>query len=320
MRVLLREPSKMVEYRIAIIGFGKIAQTQHVPAILTSPDFKLVAAVSPIDCGDPGIPIFKTVSALLTETGLNLDAVAICTPPNARHEIAVQCLDAGLHLLLEKPAASSLGEAADIARRSHIAKKTAFASWHAQHQPAVRDAARFIAKEGLSSLAIDWREDPQKWHPDQDWIWQPKGFGVFDAGLNALSIITRLIPLPVLVRSAAFTMHDDGQQPIAASLELNAAGVSGPIIAEFDWRPDQEEHRMIKAATSEGTKLLIKDGGRPLIINGKASAHKPTQGEYPALYARFAQLIARARSDMDLEPLRIAADAYLIARRRLQAS
>lgn len=64
--------------------------------------------------------------------------------------------------------------------------------------------------------------------------------------------------------------------------------------------------------------MLIKDGGRPLIINGKASAQKPTQGEYAALYTRFAQLIARGQSDMDVEPLRIAADAYLIARRRLQ--
>ena len=141
---------------------------------------------------------------------------------------------------------------------------------------------------------------------------------MFDAGLNALSIITRLIPSPILVRSAACTMHSDGQQPIEATLELNAAGVSGPIFAEFDWRSGQEEHRVIKATTSAGTKLLIKDGGRPLIINGKASAQKPTQGEYAALYTRFAHLIARGQSDMDVEPLRIAADAYLIARRRLQ--
>ncbi len=308
----------MSECRIAIIGFGKIAQTQHVPAILANPSFRLVAAVSPRDTVDLGIPLFTSLTALLSERGLGLDAVAICTPPEVRHEIAVQCLDAGLHLLLEKPAASSLGEAVDIARRSHIAKKTAFATWHAQHQPAVRDAARLIAKEGLSSLTIDWREDPQKWHPGQDWIWQPKGFGVFDAGLNALSIITRLIPSPILVRSSACTMHSDGQQPIEATLELNAAGVSGPIFAEFDWRSDQEEHRVIKATTSAGTKLLIKDGGRPLIINGKASAQKPTQGEYAALYTRFAHLIARGQSDMDVEPLRIAADAYLIARRRLQ--
>lgn len=308
----------MAENRIAIIGFGKIAQTQHVPAIMADPDFRLVAAVSPRDTADLGIPLFTSLTALLAERSIGLDAVAICTPPVVRHEIAVQCLDAGLHLLLEKPAASSLGAAADIARRSHIAQKTAFATWHAQHQPAVKDAARCIAREGLSSLTIDWREDPQKWHPGQDWIWQPKGFGVFDAGLNALSIITRLIASPILVHSAAFTMHGDGQQPIAARLELTAEGVSGPMVAELDWRPGQKEHRAIKATTSAGTKLLIQDGGRPLITNGKASAQKPTQGEYPALYRHFAQLIARGQSDMETEPLRIAADAYLIARRRLQ--
>lgn len=99
----------MAECRIAIIGFGKIAHTQHVPAILANPSFRLVAAVSPRDTVDLGIPLFTTLTALLAERDLSLDAVAICTPPDARHDIAVQCLDAGLHLLLEKPVASSLG-------------------------------------------------------------------------------------------------------------------------------------------------------------------------------------------------------------------
>jgi D-galactose 1-dehydrogenase len=41
---------------------------------------------------------------------------------------------------------------------------------------------------------VIWREDVRVWHPGQDWIWQPGGLGVFDPGINALSIITHILP------------------------------------------------------------------------------------------------------------------------------
>ncbi|HYW15227.1 MAG TPA: gfo/Idh/MocA family oxidoreductase, partial [Allosphingosinicella sp.] len=40
-------------------------------------------------------------------------------------------------------------------------------------------------------------------------------------------------------------------------------------------------------------------------------------GEYPSLYARFAELIEARRSDVDREPLRIVADAFLVGRREM---
>jgi hypothetical protein len=43
-------------------------------------------------------------------------------------------------------------------------------------------------------VEIVWHEDVRKWHPGQQWIWEPGGFGVFDPGINALSIATRIFP------------------------------------------------------------------------------------------------------------------------------
>ncbi|MFM7027614.1 MAG: Gfo/Idh/MocA family protein [Chakrabartia sp.] len=303
----------MDKQRIALIGYGQIARTEHAPAIAASNAFEMVAAVTTGQDHGLDIPVFPSTEALLA-ADLGLDAAAICTPPAARHAIACRCLDAGLHLLLEKPTASTLGEAQDIAARSHLAERTAFATWHARHHPSVNDMARRIAEEGLASLHIVWREDVTKWHPDQSWIWQPGGFGVFDPGINALSIATRLLDAPFFVRAAALTLHEAGQQPIAATLRLAAAGVRGPILAEFDWRPQPAECWTIRAITESGTRLVLDQGGRQLEVDGQVQPDAAGD-EYAALYARFAELIVNRRSDMDIEPLRLVADALLVAER-----
>ena len=309
----------MDRQRIAIIGYGQIARTEHAPAILESPHFDLVAAVTSAENHGLSIPVYGSVATLLADADLGLDAVAICTPPTVRHAIARQCLEAGLHILLEKPTASTLGEALDIAAYSHQVERTAFATWHARAHPAVEEAARRIGEEGLSSLAIEWREDAAKWHPDQPWIWQAGGFGVFDPGINALSIAARLSPTPLLVRSAALTLHRDLQQPIEAALEFETAAASGPLIAVFDWRPGTPDCWRIRAMTHGGTRITLDNGGRKLAVDDtELQLFDP--GEYPALYARFAELIAARRSDMDVEPLRIVADALLIAERAVGPS
>ena len=67
-------------------------------------------------------------------------------------------------------------------------------TWHAQHHATVDAAARALAGKRVASMGIIWHEDVHKWHPGQDWIWQPGGFGVFDPGINAFSIATRISP------------------------------------------------------------------------------------------------------------------------------
>ena len=104
----------MKPIRIAIIGFGKIAADQHVPSIAGNPRFALVASSS--RSGEGAAQIFTDWREML-RTVEGLEAVAITTPPSVRHEIARECILAGLHVLLEKPPAATLSEI-DISRAS----------------------------------------------------------------------------------------------------------------------------------------------------------------------------------------------------------
>src|SRR3546814_6214618 len=94
--------------RIGIIGYGKIARDQHIPAIQASQDFQLAAISDPKPIDDAEAPFFQDYADMLAAQ--IVDAVAICTPPAPRHGIALACLETGYPLLLEKPPTVTLGE------------------------------------------------------------------------------------------------------------------------------------------------------------------------------------------------------------------
>src|SRR5690606_40163452 len=65
---------------------------------------------------------------------------------------------------------------------------------HSRMALAVAAARRWLADRTIHEGRITWREDLRKWHPGQDWILDAGGMGVFDPGINALSILTEILP------------------------------------------------------------------------------------------------------------------------------
>ena len=304
----------MTEIRIGIVGYGKIAEDQHVPAIAGNPAFTLAAIASRHAHPDLGVPTFHDPDEMLRS--VELDAVAICTPPGPRHAITQLCLSSGLHVLMEKPPCLTLGEVADLAARAKAVNRTLFATWHSRFNDTVEAAAKITHAEGVATMDIQWLEDVDTWHPGQDWIWERGGFGVFDPGINALSIATLLCPNPLLVRKSDLRMEKQGHQPEGVVLKLATGGVEEGVGARFEWRYRGTEQWTIDLTTKAGTKIALSKGGAVLRVND-GPERQALRGEYPGLYARFAELIAAGESDVDVAPLRVVADALLAGERVL---
>ena len=304
-------------HRIGIVGFGKIAQDQHVPAIRSNPAFELAGAVSrhPVEAA-AGVPVFHDHRALLAGVP-DLDAVAVCTPPGARHEVARDALAAGKHVLLEKPPAATLGEIADLDRRAAEAGRVLFAAWHSRFNAAVEAARARLAGRVVRRVAVTWKEDVRRWHPGQRWIWEPGGFGVFDPGINALSILTRILPGPLFVKRAELLFPANREAPIAARLAFDDGRREAELGAEFDWRQTGPQSWDILVETGDGAALRLSEGGRRLEVDGRAvEAGDDGTGEYGLIYRAFDRLLRDGRSEVDAAPLRLVADAFLIGRRR----
>jgi len=291
---------------------GKIARDQHLPSIEADPRFELAAVASRNLPGDLAVPGYKDLGELLTAMPGKVDAVAICTPPSVRHDIAVQALEAGLAVMLEKPPAATLGEIEHLERVAREKKGVLFAAWHSQANSSVGLARALLAERTVVRLRIEWFENVRKWHPGQDWIWEPGGFGVFDPGINALSIVTAVLAQPLFVREATLSVPANKQAPIAARLAF--VGEEGALTAEMDWRHTEDEHWTIHLETADGLRIDFLEGGARLRVDGE-ERNVRGPGEYPGLYARFAELIEDGSSEVDREPLRIVADAVLIGRR-----
>jgi D-galactose 1-dehydrogenase len=297
--------------RIAIIGYGKIAHDQHVPSIQGNPRFDLVATSSR---SGQGVAQSFTDWRELIRSVDGLQAVAITTPPEPRFDIARECVAAGLHCLLEKPPTAGLAEIAALDCFAQGRRVTLFTTWHAQHHSTVDAAAKALAGKRIKSLEIHWHEDVHKWHPGQQWIWQPGGFGVFDPGINALSIATKIFPGDLFVKSAELQVPENAQTPIAADIVFSSPQADGPLHASLDWRRSEDEEWTITCLTSDGSTVRLEDGGLKLVVDGE-ERRDDGPGEYPDIYQVFADLIDERRSLVDVAPFRWVADCLLDARR-----
>jgi predicted dehydrogenase len=295
--------------RLGIVGLGKIASDQHVPAIAQTPAFDLVATASP-DNEMPGVTAYSALGDMVAAGGI--DAVAICTPPAVRHQLACEAIAAGLHVFLEKPPAATLCEARDLIDRAAGRGTTLFAAWHSREAAGVAAAKAWLAGRAIEAVRIEWKEDIRRWHPGQEWILGPGGFGVFDPGINALSILTRIVPETIIVKRSSLTFPEGRAAPIAATIEMRLAG-GGSVQADFDFLQTGPQTWTI-TVTAGGGSLVLADGGARLNVEGRDVPGENT--EYPRLYACFAELIASGTSDVDLRPLELVADAYLMADRR----
>ena len=154
------------------------------------------------------------------------------------------------------------------------------------------------------------------WHPGQRWLWEPGGFGVFDPGINALSVAAKILPQRLFVRAALLDVPANCATPIAAELILADAGEL-PVAASFDFLQAGPPTWDIEVDTDQG-RLLLSHGGGRLVLDGHEAARGPN-AEYPALYAHFADLIAAGQSDADPLPLRLVADAFSVGRQQIVA-
>jgi D-galactose 1-dehydrogenase len=295
---------------IAIVGLGKIARDQHLPALAANRDFNLVAIASPRSKLDD-LPSYPSLERML-QAQPKIAAVSLCTTPQVRFEAALHALHHGCHVLLEKPPGVTVSEVLALTKVAAGKNLTLFASWHSRHARAVEPARRWLADKRIIRVSVNWKEDVRVWHPGQKWIWEAGGLGVFDPGINALSILTRIIPRSLALKEAELSFPANCATPIAAQLVLQCSdGV--PVSVDLDFLQTGLQTWDIEVDTDAG-RLTLSMGGTRMFIDGK-TVDIGAGEEYPNLYAHFADLVHQHRSDVDVAPLQLVADAFLCGRR-----
>ncbi len=218
---------------------------------------------------------------------------------------------AGCAVLVEKPPAKTVSSAKALIEISENCGNPLFFAWHSRFAPYVNEARLWASNRKVVRVRITWKEDAEKWHPGQHWLWEPGGFGVFDPGINALSILSYLLPGNVQVDRAQFTAEASAQTPVASQLNFTLGSAS--VACTFDFRERDTEIWSIKLVDDSNETLEIHSGGAEICIDGgKRQISDPE--EYKGVYRKFAEVVRTRQSDIDIKPLEIIADAFLIAK------
>lgn len=292
--------------KIALVGIGEIARNQHDPSIRNSNDWELAATVSRSG-GLEGIAAFTDMDAMLAARP-DIPVVSLCLPPVPRFEYAKKAIAAGRHVMLEKPPGATLAEVHELQRLADAAGVVLYATWHSRQAKAVAAAKAWLADKTIKKMHIDWQESVRKWHPGQKWIAEPGGMGVMDPGINALSIMTEILPMAVHLTGAELRFPENWDTPIQADLQFTRN-----VSAAFDWTRDQDEQWEMHIETDGGTLHLL-EGANRAEADGQALLVSELD-EYPALYAEMARLLREGQSEVDLSPMVHVSDAFTLGKR-----
>ncbi|RKF17644.1 gfo/Idh/MocA family oxidoreductase [Altericroceibacterium spongiae] len=303
----------MSKIRIALAGIGKIARDQHIPTIAKSDRFELVAAVTRHQPPE-GVPGFTSVAEMM-EAVPDIQAISICTPPRGRLKLIREALAHGLDVMIEKPPAGTIAEAARFQPLAEAAGKVLHATWHSREAAGVEPARDWLKGKIIQKVICNWKEDVRVWHPGQEWIWEP-GIGVFDPGINALSVLTAILPEPLDLQSAELRVPENREAPIAADLEYRMGDAPVDVAFDFDQKGPQSWDIIVQCAEGE---LKLSMGASKLAIDGEP-VELPEDPEYARLYRHFARLVDARQCDADLTPFRHVADAFLFGSRKQVAA
>ncbi|MBU9714022.1 Gfo/Idh/MocA family protein [Evansella tamaricis] len=146
--------------RVGIIGAGAIARSAHIPNYQNDPRVDVVAVANhnlakAESCADEfNIPhAYENYLDMLNDVAvLNLDAVSICTPNKFHARQAIDSLNAGVHVLCEKPPAVTDQEARQMNDAATKAGKILSYCFHYRHSPEVRTLKKFIEAGELGDI------------------------------------------------------------------------------------------------------------------------------------------------------------------------
>ena len=280
--------------RIGIIGAGAISQIVHLPILAERYDVDLVAlADSDVHKAETLSRRFEVPVVMSADELIDLDevdALLICTPNDLHEDLASRALEAGKHVLVERPLATTSRGAArviDAAERSGTVLSVGLPHRFRPEVMALRsfvqggELGRLFAVRG-SWLTRSVRSSRSSWRENRE---VAGGGALMDLGIPALDLGFWVIGYPQVARVSCVMTAQDGEVEHSATLMLETAdGVA--ITMEVSNRLFAGDDRYyVRVMGSEGSgslpplEVFKQLGGRPMELTPRQP--KPRGGENP---------------------------------------
>lgn len=226
---------------VAGLGFG---EKVHLPALKANPDLSTVALWHPrrerleAACATHGLTGHDSWEALLADPAV--DAVVIATPPAPRFELARRALEAGKHLLLEKPIALHADQAMQLQALAIARGLSVAVDYEYRAVPLFMQAERLLRSGAVGTpwlVKLDWLMGSRS-DPNRGWNWYSQadqGGGVIGAlGTHAFDMLAWLVGPVVSVQGLNGVSIQQRPHPEGGLAPVDAPDVS-LVQASLQW-------------------------------------------------------------------------------------
>lgn len=304
--------------RVAVLGTGAISQVVHLPILCEREDVEVVGvsdedvhkARSIADRFD--VPRVLDDSELLAAP--DVEAVVICTPNHLHERLAVEALDRGKHVLVERPLALDAAGARTVLAAAEAADRHIHVGMYHRFRPDVSALKSFLVGGELGrvlSARCVWLNRAMRL-PRTTWRQRPEeagGGALMDLGVQALDLALWVLGSPAVRRVTALTHGRPGQVEDAATLLLELDG-GAALTVEVTWELFAgDDRRRLRVLGSEGSgslpplQIFKQLGGRPLEVTPRQPQPRGGESLFVNAYRReIDHFLRSARGEADAPP------------------
>src|SRR5574338_97624 len=252
----------MDKVKLGVIGLGGVAQLVHLPNVVKIPGADLTAVadinknrLSTIADKFNVKQRFTNYKDLLDKS--DVDAVIIATPTSTHTEIAIDCLNAGKDVLVEKPLARTYLEAKKIVEFAKKNKRKLMVGMNLRYRPDTMLLRSFINSNEIGDpfyIKCGWirkQSSSEKWFTKKE---QSGGGVIIDLGIHILDLALWLLEYPEISSVTSQSFHHYTKSVEDTSIACVKCKNSAVINLEVSWSlPVEKDHFFLDVYGTKGS-------------------------------------------------------------------
>lgn len=295
--------------QVGILGVGAISQVIHLPILSERPDVDVIAV------SDPDRPKAETLGArfgvprvLSSEEILSDDqvqAAVICTPNHLHESLAIEALEQGKHVLVEKPLAMSADGVQRVLDAAAASGRHLAVGMHHRFRPDVGALTAFVAggelgevyavranslTQRMPAVASTWRQEPE----------EAGGGALMDLGVPTLDLALWLVDYPRITRvTSVFRTGEAEVEEAATVFAVSESGIAFSVEVSWNLFAEADRHRARVMGTEGSGALPPLDihkrlGGQPVDVTPRQPRTRGGENRYQNAYRRLLDQFVRA--------------------------
>ncbi|MBD48852.1 MAG: hypothetical protein CME23_00945 [Gemmatimonadetes bacterium] len=295
--------------QVGILGVGAITQIVHLPILSERLDVDLVAVSDPDHLKAEtlgarfGVPRVLSNEEILSDD--QIQAAVICTPNHLHESLAIEALERGKHVLVEKPLAMSAEGVRRVLDAAEASGRHLSVGMHHRFRPDVGALADFVAggelgdiytvranslTQSMPAVASTWRQEPE----------EAGGGALMDLGVPILDLAFWLVDYPRITRVTAVFRRGEAEVEEAATVfAVSESGIAFSVEVSWNLFAEADRHRA-RVMGTEGSGSLPplninkQLGGRPTDVTPRQPKARGGEHRFQNAYRRLLDQFVRA--------------------------